>query len=40
VAEGFVLLIVRAESKAEVEARLAADCWRVKDLLRTLHNHP
>ena len=29
-----VLLIVRAASEAEVEARLAADCWAVKDLLR------
>jgi len=28
-----VLLIARAESEAEVEARLAADCWSVKDLL-------
>lgn len=30
-----VLLIVRAESQQQVEARLAADCWTVKDLLRT-----
>jgi uncharacterized protein YciI len=30
-----VLLILRAESEAEVEARLAADCWTVKELLRT-----
>ena len=29
-----VLLIVRAASEAEVEARLAADCWAVKDMLR------
>jgi hypothetical protein len=29
-----VLLIVRAASEAEVEARLAADCWAVRDLLR------
>jgi len=29
-----VLLIVRAADEAEVEARLAADCWAVKDLLR------
>jgi uncharacterized protein YciI len=35
-----VLLIVRSESKAEVEARLAADCWSVKGLLRTLQIHP
>ncbi len=30
-----VLLIVRAASEAEVEARLAADCWTVKHLLVT-----
>ena len=30
-----VLLIVRAENEEQVEARLAADCWTVKDLLRT-----
>ena len=30
-----VLLIVRAENQQQVEARLAADCWTVKDLLRT-----
>src|SRR5216683_3044296 len=30
-----VLLIVRATSEQQVEARLAADCWTVKDLLRT-----
>jgi uncharacterized protein YciI len=30
-----VLLIVRAENEAEVEARLAADVWRVNGLLRT-----
>jgi len=30
-----VLLVVRAGDEAEVEARLAADVWRVKDLLRT-----
>ena len=35
-----VLLIVRAENEQEVEARLAADCWTVKDLLRTLQVHP
>ena len=35
-----VLLIVRAESEADVEARLAADCWRVRGLLRTLQIHP
>jgi hypothetical protein len=30
-----VLLIVRAGNAAEVEARLAADCWTVKNLLVT-----
>ena len=30
-----VLLVVRAADEAEVEARLAADVWRVTDLLRT-----
>lgn len=47
VAEGFVvlggpfvgtpdvLLVVRAENEAEVEARLAADIWRRNGLLRT-----
>ncbi len=30
-----VLLIVWAENQQQVEARLAADCWTVKDLLRT-----
>jgi uncharacterized protein YciI len=35
-----VLLIVRAESAQQVEARLAADCWTVKDLLRTLQVAP
>ena len=30
-----VLLITRAGSEAEVESRLAADCWTVKDLLVT-----
>ncbi|HTB40666.1 MAG TPA: hypothetical protein VK777_26490 [Reyranella sp.] len=30
-----VLLIVRAGNAAEVEARLAADCWTVKNLLIT-----
>jgi len=35
-----VLLIVRAADKAEVERRLAADCWTVKDLLRTCEIHP
>ena len=29
-----VLLIVRAADEAAIEARLAADCWAVKDLLR------
>ncbi|MBI2738974.1 MAG: hypothetical protein HYX38_20800 [Rhodospirillales bacterium] len=31
-----VLLIVRAEDRQEVEARLAPDCWGVKGLLRNL----
>ena len=35
-----VLLIVRAESEQDVAARLAADCWSVKDLLRTLQVAP
>lgn len=35
-----VLLVVRAESEADVEARLAADCWSVKGLLRTLRINP
>ena len=35
-----VLLIVRAEDEAEVEARLAEDCWTVKDLLRTQQINP
>jgi len=35
-----VLLIFRAESEAEVEARLAGDCWSVKGLLRTLWLKP
>jgi len=30
-----VLLVVRAADESEVERRLAADVWRVKDLLRT-----
>ena len=30
-----VLLIVRAANEQQVEARLAADCWSVKELLRT-----
>ena len=30
-----VLLIVRADNQQQVDARLAADCWTVKDLLRT-----
>ena len=30
-----VLLIVRTGSESDVEARLAADCWTVKDLLVT-----
>ena len=35
-----VLLIVRAGDEAEVEARLAADCWSAKDLLRTRQISP
>jgi hypothetical protein len=35
-----VLLIVRADSEAEIAARLAADCWSVKGLLRTLQVNP
>ena len=35
-----VLLIVRAEDEQEVEKRLAADCWTVKDLLRTRQISP
>jgi uncharacterized protein YciI len=35
-----VLLIVRARDQAEVEARLAEDCWSVKDLLRTRQISP
>ena len=34
-----VLLIVRAADEQEVEERLAADCWSVKDLLRTVRTH-
>ena len=35
-----VLLIVCAENEQQVEARLAADCWTVKDLLRTRQVNP
>ena len=35
-----VLLVVRAGCEAEVEARLAQDCWSVKGLLRTLWIKP
>jgi uncharacterized protein YciI len=35
-----VLLIVRAESEQEAEARLAEDVWTVKCLLRTLRINP
>jgi len=35
-----VLLIVRAGGAAEVEGRLAEDCWSVKGLLRTLWIKP
>ena len=35
-----VLLVFRAGSTAEVEARLAEDCWSVKGLLQTLWIKP
>ena len=35
-----VLLIVRAANEQQVEARLAADCWTVKNLLRTCQVTP
>ena len=35
-----VLLIVRAVNEAEVAARLAADCWSIDGLLRTVTVHP
>jgi len=35
-----VLMVFRAGSEAEVEARLAEDCWSVKGLLRTLWIRP
>lgn len=35
-----VMLIVRAENEQQVEARLAADCWTVKNLLRTVQVRP
>ena len=35
-----VLVIVRAEDRQEVEARLALDCWIVKGLLRNLRIEP
>jgi uncharacterized protein YciI len=35
-----VLLIVRAEDTAAVEARLAPDCWIVKGLLRHVRIEP
>jgi hypothetical protein len=35
-----VLLVFRAGSEAEVEARLAEDCWSVKGLLQTLWIKP
>ncbi|MBY0319209.1 MAG: hypothetical protein K2X72_10830 [Reyranella sp.] len=35
-----VLLIVRAEDRQEVEARLAPDCWVVKGLLTNLRIEP
>ncbi|HTE38432.1 MAG TPA: YciI family protein [Reyranella sp.] len=35
-----VLLIVRAGNEAEVDARLAADCWTVNGLLRTVRIDP
>jgi hypothetical protein len=35
-----VLLIVQGADQADVEARLAADCWSVKGLLRTRQISP
>ncbi len=35
-----VLLIVRAASEAEIEARLGQDCWTINGLLRTLQVKP
>jgi uncharacterized protein YciI len=35
-----VLLVLRADSEAEVAAWLAEDCWSVKGLLRTLWIKP
>jgi uncharacterized protein YciI len=35
-----VLLVFRASSEAEIEARLAEDCWSLKRLLRTLWIKP
>jgi uncharacterized protein YciI len=35
-----VLLIFRAGNEAEIDARLAADCWTVKGLLRTVRIDP
>jgi len=35
-----VLLIVRAADEAEVERRLAGDCWTIKELLRTRQISP
>jgi hypothetical protein len=35
-----VLLVFRAEDEAEVEARLAEDCWSAEGLLRTLWIRP
>jgi len=35
-----VLLVFRAANEAEVDARLAADCWTVNCLLRTVRIDP
>ena len=35
-----VLLVLRADSDADIEARLAQDCWSVKGLLRSLWIKP
>lgn len=35
-----VLLVFRVESEAEVEARLAEDCWSAQGLLQTLWIEP
>ncbi|MBN9091654.1 MAG: hypothetical protein J0J01_32440 [Reyranella sp.] len=39
-ADGVALLVFRTGSAAEVAARLAEDCWSVKNLLQTLWIKP